>query len=157
MALWELIRLSDGLVNQSFCRWDFSRVQLKSKWTVGRGLLASGSKTFWKSRLILSRSLLLLFYGWFGNWFISKELVSRGASGWCYVALQELLRHSDGLANQSFYWWDISRTQLKSNWSVGKRLIASDSKVVWKSRLILSKSLLTFLMVDLEIHSFRKN
>ena len=31
MALWELIRLSDGLANRSFCRWDFSKVQLKSK------------------------------------------------------------------------------------------------------------------------------
>ena len=77
IVLWELIRLPDGLVNRSFWRWDFSRVQLKSNWTVGKGLLTSDSKTFWKSRLILSKSLSLFFYCWFGNWFIWKELVSR--------------------------------------------------------------------------------
>ena len=31
--------------------------------------------------------------------------------------------------------WDISSVKLKSNWSVGKRLLAFDSKIVWKSRL----------------------
>ena len=30
MLLWGLIRLSDGLANRSFCRWNFARVQLKS-------------------------------------------------------------------------------------------------------------------------------
>ena len=29
-VLWELMRLSDDFESRSFCRWDFSRVQLKS-------------------------------------------------------------------------------------------------------------------------------
>ena len=65
-------------------------------------------------------------------------------SGWCNVALRDMLRPSDGLASRSFCWSDISRVQQKSNWRLGKRFLASDSKTVWKSRLILSKSLLNF-------------
>ena len=66
------------------------------------------------------------------------------ASGWCNVALGDMLRPSDSLTSRSFCWSDISRVQLKSNWTVGKRLLVSDSKTVWKSRLILSKILLNF-------------
>ena len=73
----ELLKLSDEFVNWSFCQLDISRVQVKSNWTVGKRLPASDSKTFWKSRLILSKSLLFFFYGRFGNWFLWKELVWR--------------------------------------------------------------------------------
>ena len=46
MTLWELLRLSDSLVNQSF-RWlDISRVQLKSNWTVGKTLLGCAQSQF---------------------------------------------------------------------------------------------------------------
>ena len=66
------------------------------------------------------------------------------SSGWCNVALRNMLRPSDGLGNRSFCQSDISRVQLKSNWTVAERPVASDSKTVWKSRLILSKLLLNF-------------
>ena len=55
-----------------------------------------------------------------------------------------LPRPSDGLANWSFCWSEISRIQLKSNWTVGKRLLASDFRTVWKSSLILLKTGLGF-------------
>ena len=74
VVLGDMLRPSDGLANRSFCRSDISRVQLKSNWTVGKRLLASDSKTVWKSRLILSKSLLNFFNGWFENLIISKEL-----------------------------------------------------------------------------------
>ena len=67
-----------------------------------------------------------------------------GAYGWCHVALRELLRHSDGLPNRWFCRSDLPRVQLKSNWTVGKKLLATDSKTVWKNRLILSKARLIF-------------
>ena len=125
MVLWELIRLSDGLANQSFCWWDFSRVQLKANWTVGQGLLASNSKTFWKSRLILSKSSLLFFYGWFGNWFIWKELVSR--SLWmmscCTTGTSETFRWPCKPIILSIrHFKSPAKVQLNS----GERLLASD-------------------------------
>ena len=74
MVLTEFFKLSDGLANQSFCQTDILRVQLSSNWTFGKMLLASGSKTVWKSRLILSKARLNVFNVWFGNCIISKEL-----------------------------------------------------------------------------------
>ena len=65
-------------------------------------------------------------------------------SGLCNIGLGDILRPSDGLANWSFCWSDIWRGQLKSNWTIGKRLLASDSEPVWKSRLILLKFLSNF-------------
>ena len=124
----ELLRLSDELANGSFCLLDTSRVQLTSNRTVGKRSLASNSKTFLKSRLVLSRSLLLYFYGRFGSWFIWKELLWR-TFFWCHVALRELLRHSDDLVNWSFCQSDMSRVQLKSKWTVGERMLASDQSL----------------------------
>ena len=60
------------------------------------------------------------------------------------VALGDIVRPSDVLANRSFCRSDILRIQLKSSWTVGKRLLAFHSKTVWKSRLVLSKLLLNF-------------
>ena len=45
-----------------------------SNWTVGQSLLASGSEPVWKSRLILLKTRLNVFNGFFGNCIISKEL-----------------------------------------------------------------------------------
>ena len=58
------------------------------------------------------------------------------------MVLKELLRPSDGLANRSFCRSDISMVPVKSNWIVGKKPLAFDSKLVWKSRI--------------NFHSFRK-
>ena len=44
MVVRELLRLSGGLANQSFCQLDILRVQLKSNWIVGESLLASINK-----------------------------------------------------------------------------------------------------------------
>ena len=66
-------------------------------------------------------------------------------SSWLvHRVLRDLSRLSDGFANQSFCRSDISTVQLKSNWKVGKRLLASDSKAVCNSRPVLSKALLIF-------------
>ena len=73
-----------------------------------------------------------------------ERITFQRVSGWCNVALGDMLRLSEGLANQWFSQSDISRVQLKSNWTVGKRLLASDFETVWKNRLIWSKSLLIF-------------
>ena len=48
--------------------------------------------------------------------------------GLLHMVLWELLRLPDSLANRSFCRSDISRVQLKSNLTVGKGLLASDSK-----------------------------
>ena len=63
---------------------------------------------------------------------------------WCHFALMELLRLSDVLVNRSFCWADISRVQLKFNWTVGERLLASDQEAVRECRLILLKGQRTF-------------
>ena len=60
------------------------------------------------------------------------------------MVLWELFRLLDGLANRPFCVSKISRFQLKSNWTVCKKLLASNSKIVCKSRLILSKAQLFF-------------
>ena len=67
---------------------------------------------------------------------------------WCsqlmQIVLTDLFRLSDGLANRSFCRSDISEVHLKSNETFGKKYLASDSKTVYKSRLILSKAQLIF-------------
>ena len=137
MALTELLRLSDGLANQSFCQLDISRVQLKYNWTVSKRLLTSGSKPVWKSRLLLKAQLI--FFKWMVWKLYYFEWINLQRVSACHVALSELLRHSDGLANWSFSWSDIWRVQLKSNWTVGESLLASDQEAVRECRLILLK------------------
>ena len=124
-----MLRPSDDLANGSFCWLDISRVQLKYNRTVSESLLdfAQEAVTEWRINLLKVQ-------------WISLERVF----GWCHVVTGELLRLSNGLVNWSFCLSDISRVQLKFKWTVGKRLLASDSKTVWKSRLILSKLLLNF-------------
>ena len=51
-----------------------SQMSLRTNRTVGKRLLASDVETVSKTRLILSKSLLIFFKGWYGNSFISKEL-----------------------------------------------------------------------------------
>ena len=50
-----------------------------------------------------------------------------------------------GLQTDHFVWLDISRVHLKSNRTIGERLLASDQKVVWELRLNLHKRKWTFL------------
>ena len=61
------------------------------------------------------------------------------SSGWCHVALRKLLRLSGVLANRSIYRLDISRVQLKFNWTVGEKLLVSDQETAREWRLILLK------------------
>ena len=76
---------------------------------------------------------------WLANDFLQKspQLV--------HMVRKKFLRMSDGFANRLFCQSDISRVKLQSNWTVGERLLSSDSKTVWKSRLTLWISLLIFL------------
>ena len=46
MVFRELLRLPDSIANQSFCRSDISRVQLRSNWTIVKRLLASDQSKF---------------------------------------------------------------------------------------------------------------
>ena len=46
MVLWEQLRRSGSIANQSFCWSDISRVQLKINLTVGERLLASDQSQF---------------------------------------------------------------------------------------------------------------
>ena len=46
MLVKELLKLSDGLANGSFCRSDIWRDQLKSKSTIDEWLLASNKSQF---------------------------------------------------------------------------------------------------------------
>ena len=141
-VLTKLFRLSDGLVKRLFCRADIWRIELKSSWTVGKRLLASDQEATVGLIKWLERK---------GNWVVPslsynlqkfigssfKICLSRKKcpSVWifsesCHVALRELLRLSDVLVNRSFCRSDISRVQLKSNWTVGERLLASDGGAV---------------------------
>ena len=43
-----------------------------------------------------------------------------------HTVVRELLRLLDSFAEQSFCSSDISRVQLKSDWTVGERLLGSD-------------------------------
>ena len=74
MVLMEHFRVSPGLANQSFCRSDILRAQVRSSLKVGKKFLASDSKTVCNSRLILSKAQLIFSNGWFVRCIISKEL-----------------------------------------------------------------------------------
>ena len=119
IVLTEFFRLLDGLASRSFCRWDILKVQLKSNWTVGERSLASGSRTVWKSRLILSKVRLNVFNGWFGNCIISKELALKNS-------MDDLILHSGNcsdihMALQTDQF--VDRTFWKSNWSPTEHLV----------------------------------
>ena len=53
LILYELLRLSDGLTNRSFCPSNIFRVQLKAKWIVGEWPSASDQLAVWRCRLVL--------------------------------------------------------------------------------------------------------
>ena len=55
------------------------------------------------------------------------------------MVLTEFFTLSEGLANRPFCPLDILRVQLKSNLTVGERLLASDQEAVTEWRLILLK------------------
>ena len=59
--------------------------------------------------------------------------------------IQELLRLSDALANQSFYPSDIWRVQLESNWTVGESMLAFGQEAVREWRVNLLKGQWSFL------------
>ena len=77
-------RLLDDLGDQWFCRLDIWRVQLKSKWTVGKKLLASDSNTIWEIRLIFENRIFFKFLVWKFTHFV--RISFDGASGWCHDA-----------------------------------------------------------------------
>ena len=56
-----------------------------------------------------------------------------------HIVVKELRRLPDGLPNQSFCQSDISRVQVKSNWTVGESMLASDKEAVTKCMLNLLK------------------
>ena len=60
------------------------------------------------------------------------------------MVLTEFFTLSEGLANRPFCPLDILRAQLKSNLTVGERLLASDQEAVTEWRLILLKGQWTF-------------
>ena len=55
------------------------------------------------------------------------------------MVLTEFFTLSEGLANRPFCPLDILRVQLKSNLTVGERLLASDKEAVTEWGLILLK------------------
>ena len=119
VAFGDMLRPSDDLANWSICRSDISRVQLKSNWTVGKRLLASDSKTVWKSRLILSKLLLNSFNGCFGNSSISKELVLK-------EPLDDVMLHSGTCSDNQMVLRTnhfVNRTFGGSNWSPTEQFV----------------------------------
>ena len=155
MVVMELFRLPDILANRSFCRSEISWVQLKSNWIFRERLLASYRVGVRECRLILLKRQLIFSQCliWkiihlektFSDGALSLFTEYSGNSSQCQMALE----------TDHFVDWTFRGSNWSPTLSVGKRLVAS--KTVWKSRLILSKSLLLFLMIGLEIHSFRKN
>ena len=119
MVLKELLRLSDPLAKRSFCPSEISWVQLKSNWTVGKWLLASDSKTVWKSRLILSKLLLNFFNGCFGNSSISKELALKEPLD-AVTLHSEIWPHPQRALRTDHF---LNRTFRGSNWSPTEQLI----------------------------------
>ena len=116
-----VLGLSDDLANRSFSGSDILRVQLKSDWTVGERLLASDQWVVRQCSLILLKGQCVIWkYIDFGKkvqWWISSLI---------HMALKELHKISDGLANRSFCRSDISRDHLRSNWAVGVRRLTSN-------------------------------
>ena len=113
MVLRELLRLLDGLANRLFCWSDIWRVQLKSNWTVGKKILASDSKTVWKSRLILSKVQLHFFNGWLGNPIILKELALKEPMDDVMLHLGNCSDIQIALRTHHF----VNQTLWGSNWS----------------------------------------
>ena len=108
-GITDIFRLLDSFANGSFRRSDISRVQLKSNWAFGQRLLASDSKTV----LILYKNTINYFKGWYGNWFISKELTLK-------EALDDVMLHLRNCWDiQMALWIDhfVNRTFRGSNWS----------------------------------------
>ena len=75
---------------------------------------------------------------------IPKKLLWK-SSQLVHMVVRELLRLSDDLVRQTFCWSDISKVHLKSNWTVGERLLASNQEAVIERRLNLNKGKGTFL------------
>ena len=115
-TVWELPRLSDGFANQSFCWSDILRVQLKSKWTVGKSFLDSNSETVSKCRLISLEARLIFFICLFENSFISKELDLK-------EALDDVMLHYSDI--QMALWTNhlVNQRFQGSNWSPTEQLV----------------------------------
>ena len=62
-----------------------------------------------------------------------------------HIVVKELVRLLNDLAKQLFCWWDISRVQLKSNWTVVEGFLVSDQEAIREWRLNLLKGKWTFL------------
>ena len=74
------------------------------------------------------------------------------------MVLTKLFRLSGGFANPSFCGSDISRVQLKSNWTVGEKFLVSDQEAVRECRLTLLKGQWTFFqcLISKLIHLDKK-
>ena len=147
VAVREQLRLSDGLAKRSFHRSNIWRVQLRSNLTVGERLLVADQWTVSKCGLILSKTQWHVFECLVSKFIHFEKNICEWVSWWCQVELRELLRLSRGFVKRCFYRSIILRVQLKSNWTVGKKLLASDKRAVGKFKLILYKGL---------IYSFQK-
>ena len=92
-----------------------TEVQLKSNWTVGKRLLASGSNTVWKIRLILSKARLNLFNVW-----------CRIVSLVLKEPLDDVMLHSGNWSDIKMALWTdhfVDRTFWGSNWSPTEQLM----------------------------------
>ena len=118
-GLTDIFRLLDSFENGSFCRSDIARVQLKSNWAFGKRLLDSDSKTVWKSRLILYENTINYFKGWYGNWFISKELTLKEALDDVMLQLGNCWDIQMALRADHF----VDRTFRESKWSPTEQLV----------------------------------
>ena len=79
MVLKELLRLSDLLANQSFCRSDISWAQLKSNWTFRERLLASYQDAARECRLILLKRELIFLQCLIWKIIHLEKIISDGA------------------------------------------------------------------------------
>ena len=130
-----MLRPSICIGNWSFCQSDIPKVQLTS-WQKASSLWFENS--FKKQANFIK--VIVKFFWWLLWIFIHLERISfERAFRWCNAALGDMLRLSHGLANQSFCWSDISRIQLKFNWTVGESLLAFAQEAVREWRLNLLK------------------
>ena len=156
-VLRELFRLLDSFPNRSFCRSDISRIQVKSNWSIGKRLVASDSKKVWKTKLILLKSLLIFFNGWFRNSFISKELALKESlqMSCCTRRTAQALRWScEPIILSIGHFESPTEVQLNSWW----KTVSLWSITVWYFRLTLLKGHWKFLQcLILNFNTFQKN
>ena len=87
-----------------FCLSDTSKVQLKLNWTVGERLLPCDQLVVCKCRLTLFKAQWAFLQRLVLNFIAFEKRAFEKGLCWCHATRRELIRISDGLANENQFY-----------------------------------------------------